>query len=344
MTNNVELYHDAIATRFPSVIGDLAKGRAMPKPFEAEQKCLDELMREGRSAYAIPLYQRRYVWNTEENRKLWEDVVECFLSHTNHFLGSFVLMDYVRDEYDPKYQADELVEESFTVKHVVDGQQRMTSLSLILAALYKDMTDNDAYFASLPGKDKQDEQDWNTLKSKIRDCLVSDVRDRESKSHKGYIPHLIPGKSIYEAYKSIVNLEQIGKPQLLIEKAYALHLNNIVKFRLGIIPEMDEGAEERATLPAYRLFDFYKQMYNSIAQRMKIIRIDCSAEEDAFQVFESLNGTGVRLTSADRIKNMLMGKGSKERSPVPISTVESDWQQLGQLVGSNSGIESFLRA
>ena len=237
----------------------------MPKPFEAEQKCLDELMRDGRSAYAIPLYQRRYVWNTEENRKLWDDVVECFTSHTNHFLGSFVLMDYVRDEYDPKYQADVLAEESFTVKHVVDGQQRMTSLSLILAALYKDMTDNDEYFQTLPGKDKQDEQDWNTLKSKIRECLVSDVRDRESKSHKGYIPHLIPGKSIYEAYKSIVNLEHIGKPQLLVEKAYALHLDNIQKFRLGIIPEMDEGVEERATLQAYRLFEFYKQMFISIA-------------------------------------------------------------------------------
>lgn len=77
---------------------------------------------------------------------------------------------------------------------------------------------------------------------------------------------------------------------------------------------------------------------------MKIIRIDCSAEEDAFQVFESLNGTGVRLTSADRIKNMLMGKGSKEKSPVPISKIESDWQQLGELVGSNSNIEPFLRA
>lgn len=316
----------------------------MPKPFEAEQKCLEELMREGRSAYAIPLYQRRYVWNTEENRKLWEDVVECFTSHTNHFLGSFVLMDYARDEYDPKYQADVLVEDSFTVKHVVDGQQRMTSLSLILAALYKDMIDNDKYFSSLPGKDEQDEQDWNSLKSKIRDCLVSDVRDRESKSHKGYIPHLIPSKSIYEAFKSIVNLEPTGKPQLLVEKAYALHLDNIQKFRLGYIPEMDEGAEERATLQAYRLFDFYNQMYISIAQRMKIVRIDCSAEEDAFQVFESLNGTGVRLTSADRIKNMLMGKGSKEKSPVPISTIESDWQQLGQLVGSNSNIEPFLRA
>ena len=316
----------------------------MSEPFSAKQKCLEELMRAGRHAYAIPLYQRRYVWNAEENRTLWEDVINCYLSRSNHFLGSFVLMDYVRDDYDQKYQADVLVDETYTVRHVVDGQQRMTSLSILLAALYRDMVENDSYFSTLPGKDNQDEQDWDTLKAKMRDCLITDVRDRESKSHKGYIPRLIPGKSVYEEYKRMANLEGLGKPRLLIEKAYDLHLQSIKRFRHEQIPEMGEGAEERSSVSASRLYSFYNQMYLSIANRIKIIRIICSAEEDAFQVFESLNGTGIRLTSADRIKNMLMGKGSKERDPVPASAIEADWQELAQLVGSNSNIESFLRA
>ncbi|OUP06021.1 DUF262 domain-containing protein [Collinsella sp. An2] len=314
----------------------------MPKAFEAEQKSLEELMSTGgRYAYAIPLYQRRYVWNTEENRKLWDDVEECYERKSNHFLGSFVLMDYEKDPYDQRYQADELVDASYSVRHVVDGQQRMTSLTLILAALYQDMLDQQDTFNSLPDKDSQDVQDWNTLLTRMRNCLVTDVSDRQSKSKKGKIPHLIPVKSTYESYKSIVNQEQFGK-QLLIEKAYLLHQENVRQFRLEKLPEMDDSLEKNSPLLAIDLYDFYFQMFLSIAQRMKIIRIDCSAEEDAFQVFESLNGTGVRLTSSDRIKNMLMGRGSRQKHPVAMSTIESEWTQVSELVGGAKNMESFF--
>lgn len=314
----------------------------MPKAFEAEQKSLEELMStDGRCAYAIPLYQRRYVWNTEENRKLWEDVEECFERKSNHFLGSFVLMDYTKDPYDQRYQADELVDASYSVRHVVDGQQRMTSLTLILAALYQDMLNQGETFAALTDKDNQDEQDWNSLLSRMRNCLVTDVSDRRSKSKKGKIPHLVPVKSTYEAYKSIVNQEGCGR-QLLIEKAYLLHQDNVQKFRMEKLPEMDDSLERSGPLLATDLYNFYFQMFLSIAHRMKIIRIDCSAEEDAFQVFESLNGTGVRLTSSDRIKNMLMGRGSRENPPVAMSTIESEWTQVSECVGGAKNMESFF--
>lgn len=315
----------------------------MTKPFEAEQKSLEELMiTDGRYAYAIPPYQRKYVWRTEENQKLWDDVIECYRNESNHFLGSFVLMDYEKDEYEPRGQADELLHDSYTVKHVVDGQQRLTSLSLILAALYYDMLEMDSFFSALPDLDDQEKQDWDSLKTRMRDCLVTSVRDRHSKSGKGYIPHLIPVPASYEAYKSIVNKEGFGK-QLLVEKAFRFHLQNVESFRTDQHPETRIDIE-RKNLPACDLYKFYRQMYNSIAQRMKIVRIDCAKGEDAFQVFESLNGTGMRLTSADRIKNFVMGKGSKELSPVPTSKIEAKWKELGQLVGSDNNIESFLSA
>lgn len=314
----------------------------MARAFEAEQKSLEELMAtDGRYAYAIPLYQRRYVWNKEENRKLWDDVEECYEKRSNHFLGSFVLMDYEKDPYDQGYQADELVDASYSVRHVVDGQQRMTSLTLILSALYQDMLEQQETFNALPDKDSQDVQDWNTLLTRMRNCLVTDVSDRKSKSKRGKIPHLIPVKSTYEAYKSIINQESCGK-QLLIEKAYLLHQENVRQFRLEKLPTMDDSLEKSSPLSAIELYDFYFQMFLSVARRMMIIRIDCSAEEDAFQVFESLNGTGVRLTSSDRIKNMLMGRGSRQECPVAMSSIESEWTQVSELVGGTKNMESFL--
>lgn len=318
----------------------------MPKPFEADQKSLEELMRtDGQLAYAIPLYQRRYVWREEQNSKLWDDVVECYENRTNHFLGSLVLMDYEKDPYDKKNQADELVDWDFTVRHVVDGQQRLTSLSLILAALYHDMLAHDAMFKSLPGLDSQAAQDWDSLKSKMRSCLVTDVRDKQSKSGSGYIPRIVPVVDIYEKYKAIVNEEGYGK-QLLVEKAFIFYLGSIEKLRAVELPSTDPDLLNASPDSAFDVYDFYYGLYRAITSRIKLVRIDCAAGEDAFQVFESLNGTGLSLTSADRIKNVLMGKGASESHPIPISKIQSEWKRIETLVGGETAraidTESFF--
>ena len=321
----------------------------MTKAFEAEEKSLNELMMDnaGNLAYAIPLYQRKYVWGNEENSKLWDDVKECYLNNSNHFLGSLVLMKYERDEYSEKYQADELNEKfgSENVFHVVDGQQRLTSLSLVLAALYRDLLEHDDFYRLLPDCDTQDTQDWDTLKTDMRNCLMTKIRDRQSKSGKGYIPRIIPVKSIYEVYKGIVNTGAHGK-RLRIEKAFILHCKNIQELREETLPSTNPdllGCEKDSSVAVY---DFYHRMFMAIANRMKTIRIVCGAGEDAFQVFESLNGTGLRLTSSDRIKNLLMGRAASECDPMPISKVEAEWNSIEAMVsggkGGTSDIEPFF--
>ena len=316
----------------------------MPKPFEADQRSLEELMHmDGKMAYAIPLYQRRYVWREEQNSKLWDDVVECYENHSNHFLGSLVLMAYEKDEYDKKNQADELEGKDFNVRHVVDGQQRLTSLSLILAALYHDMLEHDAMFKDLPDLDAQAGQDWDTLKSKMRSCLVTDVRDKHSRTGKGYIPRIIPVVEIYEKYKTIVNEEGCGR-QLLVEKAFNLQLANVAKLRARDLRSTDSDLVNAPLDSAYDVFEFYDELYRAITSRIKLVRIDCAAGEDAFQVFESLNGTGLSLTSADRIKNVIMGKGASEKHPMPISKIQSEWKRIETLVGGETSRASDTEA
>jgi hypothetical protein len=314
----------------------------MANPFDAEQSSLEELTT-GNLAYAIPLYQRRYVWKNEDNSKLWDDVVECYERGCNHFLGSLVLMEYERDPYDQKYQSDELEEKSYSVFHVVDGQQRLTSLSLILAALYHDMIAHDAFFRELPDCDDQDIADWDSLKSDIRNRLVTRVRDRQSKTGKGYIPRVVPVRAIYEPYKSIINTGEHGR-QLRLDKAYVLHEGNIREYRERQLPSTDLeriGVEKDSAVVVY---DFYYNMFRAIATRMKIIRIECGADEDAFQVFESLNGTGQRLTSSDRIKNIVMGRAARENDPMPISKVEAEWNSIETLANGSRGGSSDTEA
>lgn len=319
----------------------------MSKAFDAEEKSLKALMKgdAGDLAYVIPLYQRRYVWGNEENSKLWEDVKECYTHNSNHFLGSLVLMKYDRDEYAPKYQADDLCDKLGTenVYHVVDGQQRLTSLSLVLAALYNDIIDHDDFYKGLPDCDSQDKQDWDDLKSTMRSCLVTKVRDRESNDGKGYIPRIVPVKSIYEEYKGIVNTNNHGK-KLRIDKAYMLYVDEIRRLREEKLPSTNPDIIDPAKDRAADVFDFYDDLFNAIANKIKIIRIICGADEDAFQVFESLNGTGLRLTASDRIKNLLMWRAANDQHSMAISKVEAEWNSIEALASGSKGGSSDTEA
>ncbi|MGI6230707.1 MAG: DUF262 domain-containing protein [Tractidigestivibacter sp.] len=300
--------------------------------FQAEGKNLEHLMRDG--AYSIPLYQRPYVWKTEQNSRLWEDVCGCFESGTNHFLGSLVLMNYKRDKTSQPGQADELNDRAVKVYSVVDGQQRLMSITLMLAAVCADMYKYEDMFKNLPDVDQQNLEDWDVIKVEMMNCLVvREDRDYHSKTGKGHIPRVIPGRTSYEAYKSAMNRETdgIGK-RSRTSRAYRYYENEVRKLRECALPITKESQPNRVGASAAEFLGFYQRLYVAIARRMIFVRIVCAEEEDPFQVFESLNGTGLDLTSSDRIKNQLMGKGSTENPPFTMSNVSSEWENLREKV------------
>lgn len=89
-----------------------------------QQDFLDFLGSEG-ARFAIPAYQRVYSWNENQCEELWLDILRAGRADRNHFLGTVL---YAKEEGSG---ADEVL---FSV---IDGQQRMTSVSLILLALFR---------------------------------------------------------------------------------------------------------------------------------------------------------------------------------------------------------------
>lgn len=71
--------------------------------------------------YYIPAYQRPYAWTEEETETLFDDLLDFYQTEKvdNYFLGSIVL---IKDEDKPK--AD-----------VIDGQQRLTTLTILIAVI-----------------------------------------------------------------------------------------------------------------------------------------------------------------------------------------------------------------
>lgn len=102
----------------------------MTKTLEAQDKLIQEIF-EGDYIFEIPDYQRPYAWTTEEAGELFDDLVTALRDTrekriaSQYFLGSIVL---IKEDRKPK-------------AYVVDGQQRLTTLTILFAALRDTLSD-----------------------------------------------------------------------------------------------------------------------------------------------------------------------------------------------------------
>ena len=88
---------------------------------------LTEYMEGAKKRFIIPVYQRNYDWKTENCKQLYDDLVKVIRNNRNsHFFGSLVSV------YQPSGRYIEFL--------VIDGQQRLTTISLLLLAMYNLIT------------------------------------------------------------------------------------------------------------------------------------------------------------------------------------------------------------
>lgn len=81
--------------------------------------------------FVIPVYQRAYSWTEKQCQDLWEDIIRAGRSHKPHFIGSVL--------YTP--EADSTAT-GMSRMLLIDGQQRITTLSLVICALVKYLEDH----------------------------------------------------------------------------------------------------------------------------------------------------------------------------------------------------------
>jgi uncharacterized protein with ParB-like and HNH nuclease domain len=203
------------------------------------------------NSLVIPVYQRDYAWRIENCKKLWEDVSEIIKANRqNHFLGTLVTINNGLGKY-----------------LVIDGQQRLTTISLFILALIH----------HLKTKDNKDETE-----DRLQKVLQNYIIDDESLTTESRIK-LKPNKSDDKYFKEIFQNDDIHDQDSNIIQNYQyfkeiFELNNIN----------------------------FTQVFESI-QKLDIVSIDLVAGQDDPQlIFESLNSTGVDLTDADLIRNYIL--------------------------------------
>ena len=105
-----------------------------------EYKLLDFLKKS--TQFTIPIFQRTYSWGDDEVQQLWEDIIRTGKNEKiqSHFIGSIV------------YILHEKADSVFQPAMVIDGQQRLTTLSLLLEALARHVGDKEPYEGFSAGK------------------------------------------------------------------------------------------------------------------------------------------------------------------------------------------------
>ena len=253
--------------------------------------------------FSVPDYQRDYEWTNSENSTMIDDILALFNedSSENHFIGAIVTVPYEEtngNNKSIKFEEYEIPEAS--IKHIVDGQQRLTSLSIMLASIKK-LIESDTDIK---------EQEKGSYIDFIKNCLEG-PEARNSDYSKA--PRLIlNGNTGYYYNKNILGLPTDENPNgklkgaKRINAAFDTYYTAISRSRDSYI----------STYPNTTKKDYYQKLLTILKTRLIFVEIACEKSSNAFQVFESLNGKGLDLTAADRIKNIVMGwnAGNKDKA------------------------------
>ena len=216
---------------------------------KGEERYIAELLDGRKARFKIPVYQRNYDWKIEHCKRLFDDLEDVIAQdRTTHFFGSVV----------SKVEYSERI--------VIDGQQRITTLFLLLTALVHQIE---------AGAIAADDDD---LADTIREDYLIDKRHKDDLKLK-----LKLIKDDQEAYKRL--FDTTGKA--LIEDS-----NVTQNYRYFL---------RRLNDPNYSAGQILSAM-----EKLMVIDIMLGNDDDAQLIFESLNSTGLDLSEGDKIRNFIL--------------------------------------
>ena len=205
--------------------------------------------------FVIPVYQRNYDWKKEQCKQLYEDLKKIIMNkRERHFFGSIVSV------YNPDGSNEEFL--------IIDGQQRITTVSLLFLALHNLIKD-----CSLVPRDQ-------LLPQKIyEEYLVDRFQEGEQKIKLKSI------KEDREAFNSLFSSQTDQIPDSNVTINYNFFLNEI--------------RNEKDLTP--------DELFLAICKLEIIeIKLNISDGDDPQLIFQSLNSTGLDLTEGDKIRNFML--------------------------------------
>ena len=250
--------------------------------------------------YKVPSYQRDYSWKQDHWEDLWADILTVLNGDSIHYMGSIVL----QNKGDKKYS-------------VIDGQQRLSTLTLLVLATIKTLQtlidknidkDNNIERVSLLTKKFLGDKDPGSL-------TYSAKLELNENNNSFFQTHLM-------VFRQPLNEKTLGDSDKLLWQAYNFFLSKITAYF-----HTNENGEDLANF-----------LNKQVAERMMFIQIVVEDELSAYTVFETLNSRGVSLTVTDLLKNYLFSLSTK----VDLDHVKEKWRKIVDTVGLDN-FPAFLR-
>ena len=227
---------------------------------------LNDYIEPNKKQYCIPVFQRDYAWTEEQCTKLFEDIVMAYKKDRPHFCGSFVYAPLGSKKHIDSYI-------------IIDGQQRFTTLYILIKAL-ADSADND--------RDKEALQ---------RYLYNEDKFDRYGLDEKSKLK-LKPVKTDNDQLLLLMS----GKIEQMDKSRRGIIYHNYMLF-MQLIKSFLEESSANSVL-----------MINDGIEKLICADIRLDTEDNAQEIFERINSTGIKLGLADLIRNyILMTDTDQER-------------------------------
>lgn len=206
--------------------------------------------------YNIPLFQRTYNWRESQWERLWDDLLEIYAmpQPKNHFIGSVVTHPMTS------------IAGGTSKFAVIDGQQRITTLLIILAVIRN--------------RAKADPKELTTLEDQIyKSSLINEFAEGAGRIK------LMPSRRDRDSFNDVVEGREISA-DTQVARAW-IYFNNA----------LSQGyKDQRIDL---------RKLYTCITSHLEVVSITLQESDNPNRIFESLNYAGMELTASDLIRNYL---------------------------------------
>ena len=261
--------------------------------------------------YNIPRYQRQYTWGKTDWEAIFNDVME-YDNEEGYFLGSYICVN--------KSSLNG------TSMELIDGQQRFTTISIILTALYERLNKL---------RNKLDDDDQWELKKLRKEVAIA-------KSKTEFVERLNLQKQNfndldygYILYSAGVITKTYHKPDKYGYRRLGKAYNHFLKLIDDEIVKQKEDNPEKSE--ATILLDIKSRFEKAI-----LVGIEVDSNRDAYMLFKSLNFRGVPLSALDLIKNTLI---SHTKTDEEAESAHNKWMNILDCVGQDDSTinERFFR-
>lgn len=236
----------------------------------------------GDVVFAIPFFQRSYKWKPERLKQLNEDILELVDGRSEfHFLGAVIIHGCSSNPSDPK------------VYEVIDGQQRITTVFLYVAAAIK----------VLAGAGEVEEAAGLMLKYIAiprQTSLLSNLKLHPCKDDRAQLNHIIDDLHKVKPLADKLNGLKLKKFPSTGEGKGTLRNNYNSALRF-FKEQLEQGGVERV-----------QQVYRAMLESMSLVQIDVWDPTNGPKIFDSLNSRQEPMTVGDLVKNEIFSRITSE--------------------------------